>query len=233
MAWPMPEGTVLGILAEKPVPGVVKPRIASATGPEFAALASEAMLRDTLDTWGTDRILAPGGRRVVLFDPPDCGPWFDEYAQPSFALQAQSEGESGDRMRSFFEGEFDGGAARVVVIGSDSPTLDPNFVVSAFLLLDGKDVVIGPSADGGPYLIGCRPPVPPIFEGVEWGTHGALSQVAHRLRDSGRSLAILPPWYVVDSPEGWEILRGHVLAMRLAGMDPGCPRVEALIGGGS
>jgi glycosyltransferase A (GT-A) superfamily protein (DUF2064 family) len=246
VAWPLPDGAVLGILGERPDVGVVKPRIASSGGAEFAALASEAMLLDTLDAWGSDRFLAPGGRRVVVFDPPDAGPWFDERAPASLALQAQSGSDRGERLRSFFEGEFGDGAWRVVVIGSDCPTLAPEFVISAFLLLGAKDValgpeaggglykdvVLGPATDGGLYLVGCRPPVPPLFEGIDWRGPSVLAQVVRRVRDAGRSLAILPPWYSVDSAEGWEMLSGHVLGMRQSGMDPRCPRVERLIGDG-
>lgn len=230
MAWALPAGAVLGIFAKRPDPGRVKTRLAEGLGAEFAAEAHEAMLFDLLDAWGSDRLLAPGGRRVLAFDPPDAGPWFDERVPGSFALQPQAAGDLGGRLRAFFEGEFEDGAGKVVAIGADSPTLDPNFVVSAFVLLDHKDVVIGPAADGGYYLIGCRPPAPPIFDGVDWGTPRVLEQTVARLRDAGRSLALLPPWYDVDTPEGWQLLRGHLRAMRLSGFDPGLRRVERLMG---
>ncbi len=156
MAWPLPMRSVLGVFGKKPEAGRVKTRLSVAYGPAFAAEAYEAMLFDTLALWASDRVLAPGGRRVLVFDPPDVGPWFDDRAPDTFALQPQTEGDLGDRLRAFFEGEFADGAEKVVVIGSDSPTLDPNFVVSAFVLLDHKEVVLGPATDGGYYLLGCR-----------------------------------------------------------------------------
>lgn len=229
MAWPMPSGAVLGIFGKKPEPGKVKTRLAAEFGDDFAAEAHEAMLLDALDLWGTDRFLAPGGRRVFVYAPNDAGPWFDSIVPNSWALQPQADGSLGDRMRSFFEGEFAEGASKVVLIGSDSPTLDPSIVVSAFLCLDQKDVVLGPATDGGYYLIGCTPPAPPIFEGVVWGTPHVLSQTLDRLRGSGRSLAVLPPWYDVDSPDDWRLLGAHLRAMRVSGMDPGLSRVEALL----
>jgi uncharacterized protein len=230
MAWPLPEGAVLGIFGKRPEPGKVKTRLAAELGPEIAAEAHEAMLFDLLEAWGSERFLVPGGRRVLVFAPEDAGPWFDERVPGAFALQPQAEGDLGGRMRAFFEGEFEDGASKVVLIGSDSPTLDPSIVVSAFLCLETKDVVIGPSADGGYYLVGCRPPVPGIFEGIDWSTPRVLGQTIDRLRDTGRSLAVLPPWYDVDTPEDWRALAGHVRAMRRAGMaGEGWPRVEALI----
>ncbi|RUL88544.1 TIGR04282 family arsenosugar biosynthesis glycosyltransferase [Tautonia sociabilis] len=229
MAWPMPDGAVLGIFGKRPEPGRVKTRLAAEFGDGFAAEAHEAMLLDTLDSWASDRFLAPGGRRVFVYAPADAGPWFDPIVPPSLAMQPQADGDLGARLRAFFAGEFEEGATRVVVIGSDSPTLDPSIVVSAFLCLEGKDVVLGPATDGGYYLIGCRPPVPAIFEGVDWGTPQVLSQTLDRLRGTGRSLAVLPPWYDVDAPDDWRLLGSHVRAMRASGLDPSLPRVEALL----
>src|SRR5437588_12458763 len=77
MAWSLPDGSVFGIFARQPEPGRVKTRLAAAYGPETSAAIYEAMLFDLLDLWSTDRVPAPGGRRVVVFDPPDAGPWFD------------------------------------------------------------------------------------------------------------------------------------------------------------
>ena len=65
-------------------------------------------------------------------------------------------------------GELEEGASRVVVIGSDSPTIDSTIVVSAFLCLQGRDLVLGPATDGGVYLVGARGSVPPIFGSIDW-----------------------------------------------------------------
>jgi rSAM/selenodomain-associated transferase 1 len=231
MAWTLPEGCVLGIFGKQPVPGRVKTRLAAGLGDEAAATVHEAMLFDTLGTWSSGAILTPGGRRVLVYAPADAGPWFDACVPEAFALQPQAEGNLGTRMREFFAGEFEDGASRVVVIGSDSPTLDPTLVITAFLCLDGRDVVLGPSTDGGYYLVGARGSVPPIFEGIAWGGPSVLNQTIDRLRDTGLSLAVLPPWYDVDTPEAWRTLAGHLRALRRAGLAPGLPRLEALIDG--
>lgn len=229
MAWALADRAVLGIFGKQPEAGRVKTRLAAAFGEEFAAELHEAMLFDLLECWGSDRFLAPGGRRVLVYAPDDAGPWFDERVPTCFALQPQADGDLGRRMREFFEGEFEDGAERVVVIGSDSPTLDPSIVISAFLCLEGRDVVLGPSTDGGYYLVGCRPPVPPIFEGIDWSTSNVLAGTIGRLRDTGLSLSVLPPWYDVDTPDDWRTMTGHVLGLKRAGMSPGLPRTEALI----
>jgi rSAM/selenodomain-associated transferase 1 len=229
VAWTLPEDAVLGLFGKQPVPGTVKTRLAAVFGPEFAAAAYAAMLFDLLDAWGSDRFLALGGRRVLVYAPEDAGPWFDPRVPDAFALQPQTEGDLGQRMRAFFTGEIEQGARRVIVIGSDSPTLDPTIVISAFLCLEGRDVVLGPATDGGYYLVGCRGAVPPIFGEIAWGTADVLGQTIDRLRDTGLSLAVLPPWYDVDTPEDWRMLAGHIRALRRAGMDPGLPRIEAML----
>jgi rSAM/selenodomain-associated transferase 1 len=229
MAWSLPEGNVLGIFGKKPEAGRVKTRLAAAFGPETAAQIHEAMLFDAIAIWSSEDVLAPGGRRVLVFSPGDAGPWFDTRVPAAFALQPQVEGDLGRRMQAFFAGEFEDGATRVVLIGTDAPTLDPTIVISAFLCLEGRDVVLGPATDGGYYLVGSRHAPPPIFEGVDWSTPDVLGQTIDRLRDTGLSLAVLPPWYDVDTPDDWRVLAGHIRALRRAGMDPRLPRIEALL----
>ena len=229
MAWPLPDRCVLGILARRPDPGLVKTRLADSLGDEGAAAAHEAMLLDLAEIWGSSSVLADGGRRVLAYSPADAGPWFDERVASTWSLVPQGDGDLGTRMRAFFDGEFADGAERVVLIGSDAPTLDPSLVVSAFLCLEGRDLVLGPAADGGYYLVGCRGLTAPIFEGVDWGSEQVLSQTIGRLQGMSTTLSVLPPWYDVDRPEDWRALRGHIAAMRRAGLDPRLPRVEALL----
>jgi rSAM/selenodomain-associated transferase 1 len=226
----IPDGTVLGVLAKKPIAGQVKTRIAALYGPSVAAELHEAMLLDLLETWDSAAALSPGVRRVLVYAPADAGPWFQARVSASFALQPQAEGSLGRRMQEFFAGEFDRGASRVVLIGSDAPTLDPAVIVNAFRCLENRDVVLGPATDGGYYLVGSRLQAPPIFEGVDWSTPSVLDQTIERLSTSGRSLAVLPPWYDIDTPQDLRMLWGHLRALRYAGVDPRLPRTEALLG---
>jgi rSAM/selenodomain-associated transferase 1 len=232
MAWTLPDDCVLGILGEKPELGGVMTRLAAVWGPDIAVEIQEAMLFDTLDAWDSPEILSPGGRRVLVYAPDDAGPWFDDRVPSSFAMQPQVDGDRGQRIHAFLTGELDDGADRVVLIGSDSPTLDPTIVVSAFLCLESRDIVLGPATDGGFYLIGARRSAPPVQEGIEWGSPYVLSQTIDRLAEIDRSLALLPPWYTLDRPDDLRMLAGHLRAMRRAGFDPGLPRLERQCRGG-
>ena len=232
MAWPLPEGGVLGIFAKQPQPGTVKTRLAVELGEARAAEIAEALLFDTLDVWSVaGGLLAEGGRKVLVFAPADAGPWFDTRVPSEFALQPQAEGDLGERLNQFILGEFANGASKVVVIGADSPTLDPTYLVSAFLLLDHKDMVIGPATDGGFVLLGVKAPFnPAILEGIDWSTPEVLAQLVTNLQRIQHTVALLPPWYDVDTPESGRMLRGHVMGMLAAGKDDAIgPRLASLL----
>jgi uncharacterized protein len=228
MSWPLPEDCVLGIFGQKPDARAADPRWEAEWGPHLAAEIHEAMLFDTLEIWSSDSNLAPGGRRVLVYAPADAGPWFDPRVPEVFALQPQAEGRLTDRLHAFFAGEIEDGASRVVVIGSDSPTLDPSIVVTAFLCLEGRDVVLGPATDGGCYLIGARANVPPLFHAIDWDAPRNFGRVIDLLEDTGLSLGLLPPWYRVVEPAHARTLAGHIRALRRSGLNPGLPRLERL-----
>jgi rSAM/selenodomain-associated transferase 1 len=214
---------VLGVFAKWPQAGQVKTRLAAATTPQFAADVAGAFLRDL-----TERLRAVAARRVLAFAPPEAGPLFAGIVADHFALVPQSAGDLGRRLSSFVESELAAGAGSVVVLGTDSPTLPPALVERAFEELERADVVLGPATDGGYYLVGCAGRLPPMFEGVAWGGPTVLAETVARLADPAWRLALLPPWYDVDTLDDWRMLCGHLAALRRAGLDPGVPHTERL-----
>jgi len=229
---------VLGLFAKKPEPGAVKTRLAAASGarapksppkwsprsPEWAAEVYNAFLLDALERLSTLKV-----ERVLAFTPEDARSWFEPLAGEQWQLVPQTGEDLGRRMAAFFSGCFAAGAHAAVLLGADSPTLPLGHVAQAFAELSRADLVLGPATDGGYYLIGCVPPVPAIFDGVDWGTDPVLEQTVARVQRNARRLALLPPWYDVDTIEDWHCLRGHLAALRAAGIDPKCPRTEALL----
>lgn len=228
MAWTLPVDCVLGIFGKKPDQGSSLGGLVDEWGLDIAAEIREASLFDTLDVWDSSATLNPGGRRVLVYAPEDAGPWFDERVPASFAMQPRADGDFGRSIRAFLAGELEDGADRVVVIDSDAPSLDPTIVVSAFLCLEGRDLVIGPAANGGCYLVGVRREAPPIFEGLDWNSPIVLSRLLDRLAETGLSLSTLPPWYRIARPDDMRMLAGHLRALRRSGFDPGLPRLERL-----
>jgi rSAM/selenodomain-associated transferase 1 len=216
---------VLGVFAKWPRPGLVKTRLAAVLGADRAAQIADAFLRDTLDRLGeVNRAI----RRVIAFAPDEARTDFAYLAGGQFDLRPQGEGDLGIRMKRLLSAELAAGADAVAIIGTDSPTLPVSLVEAAFRELEQADVVLGPAMDGGYYLLGCARRVPPIFDGIAWGTSRVLIDTMARL-PAGFRLALLPPWYDVDTPDDWNLLRGHVAALRRVGVDWGLRRTEALL----
>jgi rSAM/selenodomain-associated transferase 1 len=212
---------VLALFAKYPQAGQVKTRLAAQLSPDAAVRIAEALLLDSVE-----RLACFDALRALVFTPSDALDYFAKIANGRFKLLPQSPGDLGQRMRACFEQCLGWGAESVVTVGSDSPTLPLEFIERAFAALEKADVVLGPATDGGYYLIGCRRLLPQLFDGIAWGTSRVLVETITRFgREDGR-LAMLPPWYDIDTLEHCHMLRGHVAGLRRAGLDPGIPHTE-------
>ncbi len=114
---------------------------------------------------------------------------------------------------------FDSGFSRVLALNADSPHLPAARLERALACLENTDVVIGPSDDGGYYLIGLRRPCPGLFSGIAWSSAQVREQTLARADALSCSTALLEPWYDVDTPADLDRLvrdlahlPGHVLA---------------------
>jgi rSAM/selenodomain-associated transferase 1 len=219
-----PVPRTLGVFAKEPRPGSVKTRLAAVHGSDWSARVAAAFLLDTLE-----RFASFPARRVLAFAPPDAGPFFQQVAGARFHPTPQADGDLGRRMAAFVADRLREGAGKIVLLGTDSPTLPVAYVEQAFAELDNADVVLGPATDGGYCLLGCERRLPPIFEGISWGGPRVLADTVSRLADPAWRLALLPPWYDVDTPHDLQVLRGHLAALRRAGLDPLAPRTEQLL----
>lgn len=222
----MVDDRVLALFAKAPNPGLAKTRLGEARSPAWAARVADAFIADL-----SARFQSIRARRFVAFTPADAAPYFDQVAGSSFELVDQGQGDLGERLTRFMDARFSSKATAVVVVGTDSPTLPIEFVHDAFNRLEHADVVLGPAMDGGYYLVGCRRIVRGLFEKIRWGSRHVLGDTVDQLRGSEYSLALLPPWYDVDTMDGWDFLVVHLAALRLAGLDPQVPRTEQVIDG--
>lgn len=210
---------MLGLFARQPVAGRCKTRLAAMIGKEAAARLADAFLRDTaarFELLQTARCLAytPGTSAAREY--------LESVVEGRYQTWPQPDGDLGMRLAAFLEEGFMH-SDRVVVIGTDSPSLPVQYVERAFTLLHEKDCVLGPATDGGFYLIGVRRWKPGLLDGLEWSTSRVLSQVVGRVEQHAFSLGLLPPWYDVDTWDDLCLLRGHIAAMRAAGEKDALP----------
>jgi rSAM/selenodomain-associated transferase 1 len=215
----MTDHRVLVLFAKWPLASDAKTRLG-----EFGTEVARAFLLDSIERYA--RIEA---RRVLAFAPADAEPSFVNLVLGRFRLVPQRPGDLGQRLCGIVEEQLETGAASVVFLGTDSPTLPLEYIDDAFRRLEAADVVLGPATDGGYYLLGCARRVPPIFHGISWGTSRVLGQTIAALSDPQWPLSLLPPWYDVDTPDDWRMLCGHVAALRRCGIDPQLPHTEALM----
>jgi len=191
----MPEQ--FGVFAKYWQPGQAKTRLAAGIG---AAAASELYLQFIRTTLHRFRQVAD--RRVAVVTPVDREDEFRGILPEEWDLQRQTAGDLGARMAAYFARAFAAGFCRVVLIGTDSPTLPRRFVAQAFEALMRNDVVLGPAEDGGYYLIGFRQQATPgmsqIFERIIWSGPDVFEATRERIAEARLSAGLLPRWYDVD-----------------------------------
>ena len=212
--------TAVVVFAKAPRAGAVKTRLCPPLSPAAAARLYHCFLLDVLE-----RVRALGGITPVIAYAPRRAREFFAATQPGMRLVPQGGGDLGARMARVFERLFACGFAPVVILGADSPTLPLRHLRAAIRLLvrGTHDGVIGPSEDGGYYLIGLRAPCPALFSGISWSTGRVLAQTLAKARRTGRRLRRLPPWYDVDTIE--DLRRLAVELRRTRGLAPRTRRV--------
>ncbi|MTI79556.1 MAG: glycosyltransferase [Firmicutes bacterium] len=112
----------------------------------------------------------------------------------------QPAGDLGVRMFSVAKKLFEQGFSRVLITGTDSPTLPPDYLVQALLRLKNKPIVFGPTMDGGYYMVGLSCPESRIFKGISWGTSQVLQQTETICKDINLQYSLLPPLEDIDWP---------------------------------
>jgi len=201
------QGRIVGVFAKQPLAGQAKTRLAQTTSPEWAQRVAQALLEDSLDRFS--RIQAS---RAIVYAPATAAAFFSPLAQGRYDARRH-------------------GYSRIIAVGADSPTLPIDYVEHAFTALEAHDVVIGPAQDGGYYLIGGSLQELAIFDDIPWSSTRVLEVTIECVQKASARLALLPPWYDVDTAADWAMLCDDVRARRLAGLDPGVPRAEQLMQG--
>ena len=110
----------------------------------------------------------------------------------------------GERMKNAFAENFESGMEKVVLIGTDCPSLEGIHLSQAFEALDQSDLVLGPARDGGYYMIGMKRRADFLFEGITWSTELVLSQTLALAAAQGMQTSLLPVLEDIDTLEDWE-----------------------------
>jgi len=186
-------------MAKAPIAGEVKTRLVPLLTHEQAANLYRALLLDQLEHLSRLTI----AELYLVYAPGGAAPLMKQLAPPNFHCLAQRSGDLGERMDAAFIDLWQLGHRSVVVIGSDLPALPLDYLATAFDLLatSTKLVVLGPSRDGGYYLVGMNQPTPEIFQDMTWSHDQVLAQTTDKLGKLGIQPALLPEWFDIDSVE--------------------------------
>ncbi|MDE2889106.1 MAG: TIGR04282 family arsenosugar biosynthesis glycosyltransferase [Gemmatimonadota bacterium] len=217
--------TCLIIFARNPEPGSVKTRLHTRYTPNQAAAIYRAFILDTVQAAKEATV----DRHCVACDPPGSEAELSDLVGPGWILFPQARADLGERMYQAARHCFDLGAGRVVIIGTDVPSLPPCHVNRAFELLQGHDIVLGPSTDGGYYLVGLARPQREIFQDIAWSTERVFDQTLERARSLGLTVGLLPSWYDVDTPAQLDHLVEDTRAHLQAGMTDPIPHTRACL----
>lgn len=128
----------------------------------------------------------------------------DEWNPPEFVRKCQTAGSLGSRMSHAFKTGFESGYAPIVIIGSDCPALEPHHLSGAFSMLESVDVVLGPSADGGYWLLGMNRFLPELFERKPWSSPELYAETIRQIEKSGFSRAELETLRDIDTADDLE-----------------------------
>jgi len=184
-------------VAKRPMPGRTKTRLTPPLSPAQAAALYECFLQDTLDLMRR----VPQTQPVIAYLPQEAETYFTELA-PDFESILQQGQALGARLDNALTHYLQLGYKHVAIMNSDSPTLPADYLAAAFEALAGEaDVVLGPSDDGGYYLIGLKRPAPRLLREVQMSTSTVTADTLTLAAKEGLRVKLLPAWYDVDDAE--------------------------------
>lgn len=191
------------VVAKKPDPGAVKTRMCPPLTAKQAALMAGLFLHSTI----VNATESDAGEVAIGFAPDTEEDWFKS-RYPDLHLLPQGEGDLGERMNRLFMQAFQAEQSPVLLIGADTPHLPTQHLSNAIAQLrNSADLVLGPSEDGGYYLVGLRRPVPELFENIAWSSSTVFRATVDRAAKFGLKVALLPVERDIDDAKDLEWLQ--------------------------
>ena len=182
------------VFAKEPQSGRVKTRLGHFLSDRQCLGLYKAFLRDTKAI--TRDINC--SFKILAYDSSLGEPRYLKKVFPKFIFYNQKGKDLGERMHQAFEWAKNLGAQKIVMIGSDAPTLPVRYIKKAFIELNNSDVVLGPSYDGGYYLIGLKIPCQPLFKNVAWSSDKTLAMTLRNARSFKKRVRLLRKWRDID-----------------------------------
>jgi rSAM/selenodomain-associated transferase 1 len=201
------KGPALVVMARQPVPGRVKTRLFPYLSPEQSASLYTAFLRDAVGL----ALSVPEYAVYLAYTPASSRRFFYEFLLPRVELIRQKQGKLGGRMAELIHRLTNEEFSPVVVIGSDIPMLQPGILKEALKILEETDICLGPSGDGGYYLIGMNTLHKELFKKIPWSTPEVLKVTLERIEEAGLSAGLLEEFRDVDTIEDLTKLRADLL----------------------
>ena len=188
------EKNLLMIFIKNPVAGEVKTRLGASIGSTNALQVYKKLLSHT--------------REIAVQVKCDREIWYssmidrrDSWNSDLFEKKLQQGRNLGVRMSGAFQQAFEAGYEKAVIIGSDCPELEPQHIEDAFDALRSEDAVIGPSEDGGYYLLGMKKYTPEIFSDIEWSTSSVFEETMRHFEQLGLTCKTLEVLNDIDTIE--------------------------------
>jgi rSAM/selenodomain-associated transferase 1 len=205
----------IAVMAKASIPGKTKTRLVPPLTFEEAAAFNTAFLQDV-----AANIAAAGQEASIAcymaYGPPGAAAFFESHFSSSIGLIESWYPNFGDCLFTAIDQVLARGHAGAVVLNADSPTLPPDLLVETARALaqPGDRAVLGPSNDGGYYLLGLKAPHRRLFEEVAWSTEQVAQQTRERAAEIGIEVQVLPEWYDVDDVASLQMLRSEVIEGR-------------------
>jgi rSAM/selenodomain-associated transferase 1 len=191
------------LFVKYPVKGIVKVRLTSHIEPEMVVELYRNFVLDLLSM-----LTQSGISFLVVYDPEDSLQRFERWLGTNYEYIPQIGCNLGERLKHGFVEAFSREFQCVLALASDIPDLPVDVLLKACEALETEDVVIGPSPDGGYYLIGFQRTtfLSKTFEGITWSSDKVLNETISQLKMAGRSVRFLPLWSDVDTYEDLQAL---------------------------
>lgn len=205
--------SALLIFIKNPVLGKVKTRLAKNIGDQNALKIYQHLLTKTIEVTYELTVCD----KYVFYN--EFIPTKDDWSDNEYQKELQKGENLGEKMKNAFKQAFDDGYKRVVLIMPDCPKLTDNMIESSYKALNTYDCVIGPTNDGGFYLIGMKEFNPNVFEGKEYSTEQVFNEAVEEFTNTGKSWFKLPVLTDVDYEEDLGDLR-KIIGLKVAEDEP-------------